>query len=193
MPPAIFAESTRASSADAATLFIGSHLDTVPHAGAFDGILGVVIGIMLVDTLEGRRLPFSIEVVGFSEEEGVRFGVPFIGSRALAGTIDDDLLGRRDAAGIRVSDAIREFGLDPSCMGAARATDRAIGYLEFHIEQGPVLEELELPLGVVDAIAGQSRVDVGVHGSVRPRRHHTDARPPRRAGRSSRVDWPRRA
>ncbi|HEY6362809.1 MAG TPA: allantoate amidohydrolase [Vicinamibacterales bacterium] len=153
------------SSPDAATLFIGSHLDTVPHAGAFDGVLGVVIGIMLVDMLEGRRLPFSIEVVGFSEEEGVRFGVPFIGSRALAGTLDEDLLGRRDAAGIRVSDAIREFGLDPSRLGAARAADRAIGYFELHIEQGPLLEALELPLGVVDAIAGQSRVDVAFTGT----------------------------
>ncbi len=68
-------------------LFIGSHLDTVPRAGAFDGILGVVLGIMLVEMLDGRRLPFAIEVIGFSEEEGVRFGVPFIGSRALAGTV----------------------------------------------------------------------------------------------------------
>jgi allantoate deiminase len=154
-----------ASSADTPTLFIGSHLDTVPHAGAFDGILGVVIGIMLVDTLDGRRLPFSIEVVGFSEEEGVRFGVPFIGSRALAGTVDEDLLGRRDAAGICIGDAIRRFGLDPSRMGAALAADGAIGYLEFHIEQGPVLEELGLPLGVVGAIAGQSRVDVAFTGT----------------------------
>src|ERR671913_65942 len=84
---------------DAPRLVIGSHLDTVPRAGAFDGILGVVIGIMLVDMLASRRLPFSIEVIGFSEEEGVRFGVPFIGSRALVGTLDDDLLGRVDARG----------------------------------------------------------------------------------------------
>jgi allantoate deiminase len=120
---------------------------------------------MLVDALKGRRLPFSIEVVGFSEEEGVRFGVPFIGSRAFAGTIDDDLLGRRDAAGVSVREAISEFGLDPSALTAARAADRAIGYLEFHIEQGPVLEKLDLPLGVVDAIAGQSRVDVAFTGA----------------------------
>ena len=74
-------------------LFIGSHLDTVPRAGAFDGVLGVVAGVALVETLAPRRLPFAIEIIGFSEEEGVRFGVPFIGSRALAGTLDDDLLG----------------------------------------------------------------------------------------------------
>jgi allantoate deiminase len=120
---------------------------------------------MLVDTLNGRRLPFAIEVVGFSEEEGVRFGVPFIGSRALAGAIDDDLLERRDSAGIRVSDALRDYGLDPSRLSAARAAERAIGYLEFHIEQGPVLETLDLPLAVVDAIAGQSRVEVAFTGA----------------------------
>ncbi len=169
-----------ASFRDAPRLFIGSHLDTVPRAGAFDGILGVVIGIMLVDMLEGERLPFSIEVVGFSEEEGVRFGVPFIGSRALAGTCDEALLGRRDAAGRCVSDAIREYGLDPNQMDAARVADRAIGYLEFHIEQGPVLEHLGLPLGVVDAIVGQSRVDVTFtgasgHAGTTPMRARLDA------------------
>ncbi len=155
-----------ASIAAAPTFFIGSHLDTVPHAGAFDGILGVAIGIMLVDMLEGTRLPFSIEVVGFAEEEGVRFGVPFIGSRALAGTCDEMLLARRDAGGRTVGDAIRDYGLDPGRIGDARASSRAIGYLEFHIEQGPVLEGLGLPLGVVDAIAGQSRADVTFTGGA---------------------------
>ena len=154
-----------ASSPDGPRLFIGSHLDTVPRAGAFDGILGVVIGIMLVDLLGGRRLPFSIEVIGFSEEEGVRFGVPFIGSRALAGTVDRNLLDKTDATGTRVSDAIHEYGLDPSRIGDARAADGAIGYVEFHIEQGPVLESLGLPLGIVDAIVGQSRIDVTFTGA----------------------------
>ncbi len=86
--------------ADAPRLIVGSHLDTVPHAGAFDGILGVVLGVALVKALSGRRLGFGIEVVGFSEEEGVRFGLPFIGSRALAGSFDDALLARRDAEGV---------------------------------------------------------------------------------------------
>ena len=95
-------------------LFIGSHLDTVPRAGAYDGILGVVLGVALADLLNGRRLKFHIEVVGFSEEEGLRFGVPFIGSRTFIGDIDDELLGRRDANGMTVTDAIRAFGLDPS-------------------------------------------------------------------------------
>jgi allantoate deiminase len=133
-------------------LLIGSHLDTVPRAGAFDGVLGVVLAVEIVHLLAGRRLRFQIEVIGFSEEEGVRFGVPFIGSRALAGMVDDQLLTRS------VQDAIREFGLDPSRMIDARLTEDALAYLEFHIEQGPVLESLDLPLGVVDAIAGQSRL-----------------------------------
>lgn len=146
-------------------LYIGSHLDTVPDAGAFDGILGVVLGIALVESLHGLRFPFAIEVVGFSEEEGVRFGVPFIGSRALAGTIDEELLGRIDRDGASVADAIRRFGLDPRQLPAARITGRAIGYLEFHLEQGPVLDRLGLSLGIVHAIAGQTRADVTFSGA----------------------------
>ena len=138
------------------TLYIGSHLDTVPGAGAYDGVLGVVLGVALVEMLDGLPLPFAIEVVGFSEEEGVRFGVPFIGSRALAGVADTNLLDRRDARGQSIAEAIRDYGLDPSGIGRARATD-ALGYLELHIEQGPVLDTLGLPLGIVDVIAGQTR------------------------------------
>jgi allantoate deiminase len=138
-------------------MFIGSHLDTVPRAGAFDGILGVVLGVALIERLEDRRLPFDIEVIGFSEEEGVRFGVPFIGSRALIGDIDDPLLKT-------ISPAIAAFGLDPQRISEARAGDDALGYLEFHIEQGPVLESLDLPLGIVETIAGQSRFDVLFEG-----------------------------
>src|SRR5262249_37754585 len=95
-------------------VIIASHLDSVPHAGAFDGILGLVRGIFLVEALTSLRMPFAIEVIGFSEEEGVRFGVPFIGSRALVGTLDKALLSQRDAQGISVGDAIRSFGLDPA-------------------------------------------------------------------------------
>jgi allantoate deiminase len=147
-------------------LFIGSHLDTVTDAGAFDGVLGVVLAIALVDLLSHRRLPFSIEVVGFSEEEGVRFGVPFIGSRALAGSIDADLLGQRDARGTSVAEAIADYGLDPSWLGGARTDEEALGYLEFHIEQGPVLDDLAIPLGVVDAIVGQTRATATFTGAA---------------------------
>jgi allantoate deiminase len=143
---------------DAPRLFIGSHLDTVPRAGAFDGILGVVLGVALAEILAGRRMTFAVEVIGFSEEEGVKFGVPFIGSRALVGDVDDELL----ASGI--GDAITAFGLDPARINEAQAGPDALGYLEFHIEQGPVLDSLNLPLGVVEAIVGQSRGDMVFEG-----------------------------
>ena len=147
-------------------VILGSHLDTVPHAGAFDGILGVVMGIAIVDALATLRMSFGIEVVGFSEEEGVRFGVPFIGSRALAGTVDETLLALRDSQGLSVADAIRSFGLDPARLPEARLADITLGYLEFHIEQGPVLESLNYPLGVVEAIAGQSRLKLCFTGKA---------------------------
>ena len=139
-------------------LLLGSHLDTVPNAGAFDGILGVVIAIALVESLERRRLPFAIEVIAFSEEEGVRFGLPFIGSRALVGTLDEELLNRRDANGISVRTAIKTFGLNPSEIPRAALSADTLAYLEFHIEQGPVLESIGRSLGAVDAIAAQTRM-----------------------------------
>jgi allantoate deiminase len=151
---------------DGARLLIGSHVDTVPGAGAFDGILGVVIGIALVEALNGRRLRFGIEVIAFSEEEGVRFGVPFLGSRALAGTFDPTWLERRDKDGKTVAQVIREFGLDPSLIPLAAVRGAIIGYLEFHIEQGPLLESLDLPLGVVEAIVGQSRLEIRFIGKA---------------------------
>jgi allantoate deiminase len=134
-------------------LIIGSHLDTVPNAGAFDGILGVVMGIAMAEL----RPRLSLEAIGFSEEEGVRFGFPFIGSLALTGGLDGPLLERRDTRGISVEEAIRSYGLDPRELNAARLATEAVAYLEFHIEQGPVLESLGTPLAAVDAIAGQSR------------------------------------
>jgi allantoate deiminase len=140
-------------------LLIGSHLDTVPDAGAYDGILGVVLAVALLEGLRGQRLPYAIEVAGFSEEEGVRFGVPFVGSRALVGRLGADLLNTWDAGGISVRDAIKEFGLNPAEIPQARLHEDTCGYLEFHIEQGPVLEKLGLPLAVVEAIAGQSRLE----------------------------------
>jgi allantoate deiminase len=168
-------------------MFIGSHLDTVVDAGAFDGVLGVVLAIALIDLLERRPLPFSIEVVGFSEEEGVRFGVPFIGSRALAGSVDAELLRRVDASGQSVADAIRDYGLDPSCIHSARAEDGAIGYVEFHIEQGPVLDGLGLPVGLVHTIVGQTRVTATFTGSA----NHagTTPMPARRDAVAAAAEW----
>jgi allantoate deiminase len=144
---------------DAPRLLIGSHLDTVPDAGAYDGILGVVLAVALLEALDGRRLPYEIEIIGFSEEEGVRFGMPFIGSRALVGRVDKDLLTTRDANGISLRQAIEAFGLETSEIAEAHIREDAGAYLEFHIEQGPMLESLELPLAVVESIAGQSRLE----------------------------------
>ena len=144
---------------DSSHLLIGSHLDTVPHAGAYDGVLGVVLAVTLLEGLNGRRLSYSIEVVGFSEEEGVRFGTPFIGSGALVGRLDENLLNTRDSDGVSVKSAIEDFGLNPADIEHACLRENTFGYLEFHIEQGPVLEKLGLPLAVVEAIAGQSRLE----------------------------------
>lgn len=148
------------AAAGAPRLLVGSHLDTVPNAGAFDGILGVVLGIALLQVLRGRKLPYGIEIVGFSEEEGVRFGTPFIGSRALVGRLDEELLASTDARGISVREAIENFGLNPAEIANDALRADVLGYLEFHIEQGPVLEKLGRSLGVVEAIAGQSRLEL---------------------------------
>jgi len=136
-------------------LLIGSHLDTVPNAGAYDGILGIVLAIALLEALQGRRLLSESEVVGFSEEEGVRFGTPFIGSLALVGRLDQQLLDVHDAQGISVRKAIENFGLNPRD-SSGRTEERHTGYLELHIEQGPVLEKLNLPLAAVEAIAARA-------------------------------------
>ena len=140
-------------------LAIGSHLDTVPNAGKYDGVLGVLVGLAVVRALGGRRLPFAIDVIAFSEEEGVRYRSPFLGSLAAAGRFDRRLLERTDAAGITMADAFHSFGLDPARIDeAAYPSGELLGYLEVHIEQGPVLETLGAPAGVVEAIAGQSRI-----------------------------------
>jgi len=154
------------ASRGALRILMGSHLDTVPNAGAFDGILGVVIAVGLVQSLQEQKLPFGIEVVGFSEEEGVRFGVPFIGSRALVGRVDEELLGRKDQRGISVRKAIQDFGLNPDEISKAMLGDDVLGYIEFHIEQGPVLETLGRPLGVVEAIVGQNRLEFTFSGQA---------------------------
>lgn len=169
-----------ASEEPAPKLVLGSHLDTVPNAGAYDGILGVVLAVSLIEALAGRRLPFGIEVVGFSEEEGVRFGAPFLGSRALVGKLDEPLLTLRDAQGISVREAIEDFGLNPAEIPQAALHNDAVGYLEFHIEQGPVLEELGRPLGVVEAIVGQTRLGFTFtgranHAGTTPMRLRRDA------------------
>jgi allantoate deiminase len=150
-------------------LVIGSHIDTVPNAGAYDGVLGVVIALALIESLGENlteSLPYDIEVVAFSEEEGVRFAVPFIGSRALIGDVDDVFLGQTDSGGVTLAKAIKSFGLDPAKMTEAVLHPDCFAFVEFHIEQGPVLEDLDLALGVVEAIAGQSRYELTFHGKA---------------------------
>src|SRR5580658_4090944 len=140
-------------------LLIGSHLDTVPNAGAYDGVLGVVLALALLSAVDVGKLPFAIEVVGFSEEEGVRFGKPFIGSRALVGRLDEQVLSCQDGDGISIRQAIEDFGLNPAELPQVAIEADVVGYVEFHIEQGPVLDSVGRPLGVVEAIAGQSRLE----------------------------------
>jgi allantoate deiminase len=146
-------------------LLMGSHLDTVRDAGAFDGILGVILAIAIVENLQPEPLPFDLEVIGFCEEEGVRY-VPFIGSRALIGTLDEQTLKQTDSAGITMADAITNFGLDPAEIPKAALKTPALGFLEFHIEQGPVLDAAGESVGIVTSIAGQNHALVKFVGSA---------------------------
>jgi allantoate deiminase len=148
-------------------LMLGSHLDTVRDAGKYDGMLGVIAAIECVSALNsgGVRLPFAIEVVGFGDEEGVRFGSTLLGSRAVAGTFDRAMLDAVDATGVTMRDALRGFGLEPEDIGAiARRPADVLAYAELHIEQGPVLEVEGLPTGVVTAINGGNRFSIELTG-----------------------------
>lgn len=148
-------------------LLLGSHLDTVRDAGKFDGPLGVLAAIACVEQLHRakRRLPFAIEVVAFADEEGVRFQSTYLGSRALTGALGQGDLRRTDARGVSLAEAIRQFGGNPNALASAKCDPtRLLGYAEVHIEQGPVLEEHDLPVGVVTGIVGQSRLRVEFTG-----------------------------
>jgi allantoate deiminase len=142
-------------------LLLGSHLDTVRNAGKFDGPLGVLVAIACVQHLHKSRtrLPFAIEVIGFADEEGVRYQSTYLGSRVLTGNLNPKDLKRRDPDGIRMAQAIRSFGGNPDALAKAKMDPaRLLGYVEVHIEQGPVLEQRNLAVGIVTAIAGQTRV-----------------------------------
>ena len=148
-------------------LLLGSHLDTVRNAGKFDGPLGVLTAVACVQQLHENkiRLPFAVSVVAFGDEEGVRFHKAYLGSTALAGTFDTRDLKRTDAEGITMESAIQDFGGNPNQLASARLNpDRLLGYAEVHIEQGPLLENKKLPLGVVSAIAGQTRAHLTFNG-----------------------------
>jgi allantoate deiminase len=150
-------------------LMLGSHLDTVRDAGKYDGMLGVISAIECVDALsrQKKKLPFAIEVIGFGDEEGVRFGTTLLGSRAIAGTLAPEMLATKDAAGTSIEQALFQFGLNPEHLSKVkRKKSEVLAYAELHIEQGPVLEAEGLPVGVVSAINGFSRLRVALRGEA---------------------------
>ncbi|CAN5642895.1 allantoate amidohydrolase [soil metagenome] len=148
----------RSPTASPRTFLVGSHIDTVPNAGKYDGVLGVLLGIAAAKSLRGTETKHRLDVIAFAEEEGVRFRFPYIGSLAVIGGLTSELLARTDTDGISVAEAIRNFGLNPDDVPkAAYSRGSVVGYLEAHIEQGPVLESKGLSLGVVSAIMGQTR------------------------------------
>ena len=153
--------------ADSKTLILGSHLDTIVDAGKYDGILGVLMAVELLHLLRSQSiaLPFNIDVVGFCDEEGVRFGATLLGSYAIADRWKDDWLDLTDVNGVSIAEAMTSFGLDSTKVSdAAIPRENLAGYLEVHIEQGPVLDRANLPVGVVTAIAGARRFNFVIEG-----------------------------
>ncbi len=154
---------------DNATIVLGSHIDTVRDAGKYDGPLGVLAAIACVERLHAakRRLPFAIEVVAFADEEGLRYHTAYLGSKVFAGSFDPAYLDLADDDGITMRAAILAYGGDPGALSPGkRRSDGLLGYCEVHIEQGPVLEREGLPVGIVSAIAAQSRVSVQLAGEA---------------------------
>jgi len=148
------------SRSNAPTLLLGSHLDTVRNAGKYDGTLGVLVALACVQQLHDneQRLPFALEIVAFANEEGLRYPTAYLGSTVFAGTFDPVQLDLVDNDGISLREAIHRFGGDPNALSLnTRAPHDLLGYLEVHIEQGPVLEAQNIPVGVVTAVQGQSR------------------------------------
>ena len=148
-------------------LILGSHQDTVRNAGKYDGALGVLLPVACIRSLNerGERLDYPIDVIAFGDEEGVRFQATLLGSRAVAGALDPDVLNAVDDDGVHLHEAMRGFGLDPDAVGdAVYDRDEVAAFVEVHIEQGPVLEVEDLPVGVVTSIAGATRLRVEVMG-----------------------------
>lgn len=151
------------------TLVVGSHYDTVTNAGQFDGRLGILTALVVAEHLHGtgHRLPFHLEVIGFSEEEGARFSAPYLGSSAIAGCFDETVFDRQDVNGINLATLLRAEGVDLAAIRRlARRPETLRGYLEVHIEQGPVLLQKDLPVGIVTSIAASARFRVTVCGVV---------------------------
>ena len=167
--------------AGAPAVMLGSHIDTVRDAGRYDGNYGALAALAVIEALaeRGERLDHAVEIVAFGDEEGVRFRTTLTGSRALAGTYPEDALDQRDSSGVSMREALKAFGGDPERAGSIRRTGVA-AFVEAHIEQGPILEADGLPLGVVTAINGATRLEVGVdgvagHAGATPMRLRRDA------------------
>jgi len=153
--------------ANAKTFVIASHIDTVVNAGRFDGPLGVILGLNVIKQFinDQTELPFNIELIAFSDEEGVRFHTTYLGSKVVAGSFDKSFLDRTDKKGITLKQVAQDFGGDVEALAKdAIPADEWLGYFEVHIEQGPVLYENEIPVAVVTAIAGQKRVEITFTG-----------------------------
>jgi allantoate deiminase len=167
--------------AGAPAVMLGSHIDTVRDAGRYDGNYGALAALAVIEALaeRGELLDHAVEIVAFGDEEGVRFRTTLTGSRALAGTYPEDALDQRDSSGVSMREALKAFGGDPERAGSIRRTGVA-AFVEAHIEQGPILEADGLPLGVVTAINGATRLEVGVdgvagHAGATPMRLRRDA------------------
>jgi allantoate deiminase len=152
---------------NAKALLFGSHLDTVIDAGKYDGTLGVLLGLAVIEHFakQDRKLPFALEVIAFADEEGLRFHLPYIGSRAFNGTLKRDQFALADEQGVSIAQAIEDFG-GSAIASSSRQADEFIGYIEAHIEQGPLLEAEEHPVGIVSAIAGQHRAQLTFIGEA---------------------------
>ena len=157
----------RAAAPGAKTLLIGSHQDSISQGGKYDGIFGIALPILVLEMLRERSLPYAVEVLAFADEEGVRFPTALMGPRVLAGTFDSANLQKTDKDGVSLAAALTDFGGDPEGIaGTKRSPDDLLGYLEMHIEQGPVLESLGLPVGIVTAICGIERWTVELNGQA---------------------------
>ncbi len=146
----------------ARTLVIASHLDTVVNAGRWDGPLGVLTGLAILENIvrQNKELPFHLELIAFCDEEGVRFHTTYLGSKVVAGSFDPQTLQRKDEQGTTLKEAILAIGGNPDKLPAeAIAPDQWLGYFELHIEQGPILYEKKIPVAPVTAIAGQIRAE----------------------------------
>lgn len=155
----------RPGPAGARTLLIGSHQDSIRNGGRYDGMLGIALPILVLERLKDADLPFAVEILAFADEEGIRFPTAMVGPRALAGTFEAADLGFADADGVSLAEALASFGGDPGRLGNLRRDGAdLLGYLEVHIEQGPVLEERGVPIGVVTGICGIERWTVTLAG-----------------------------